>query len=200
MSRDWNSAYENDDTPWDKGYAAPPLAEFLERQTIAGKVLVPGCGTGHDVRLLARQGAEVTGLDIAPGALRKAERFLAVGRERYVLGDFLLPDEKHRGVFDWVVEHTCLCAIEPKDREGYVQSLKRALKPGGQFLAVFFREVTNDAGEGPPHPISAKEIDRLFGKGFEFLESFTPRQTYPSRPVGCEEVRWMRRRDVSYVI
>lgn len=192
MPRDWNSAYESADTPWDKGYAAPPLVEFLSERVIRGKVLVPGCGTGHDVRLLAAQGADVTGLDIAPGALRKAECFPAAGSERYALGDFLNLEEKHHGGYDWVVEHTCLCAIEPEQREAYAASLKRALKPGGYFLAVFFREVADYSGDGPPHPIASRKIDQLFAKDFEVLESFTPRQTYPSRPTGCEEVRWMR--------
>ena len=56
MARDWNAAYRLGDTPWDKGYAAPPLIEFLKRQSISGCVLVPGCGAGHDVRALVGAG------------------------------------------------------------------------------------------------------------------------------------------------
>ena len=33
MARDWNAAYEEGDTPWDKGYASPPLIEFLKLQS-----------------------------------------------------------------------------------------------------------------------------------------------------------------------
>lgn len=209
MARDWNSAYENDDTPWDKGFAAPPLAEFLEllncgkvgrrvhasrSSAMLGKILVPGCGSGHDVRLLSKHGAEVTGLDIAPSALKKASGFSKTGAERYALGDFIHLDEKYHGVFDWVFEHTCLCAIEPSQRAAYVQSLKQVLKPGGDFLAIFFREVSDYTGDGPPHPISGDDIEALFANDFELVESFVPQQTYPSRPVGCEEVRWMRLR------
>jgi len=194
MARDWNQAYENDDTPWDKGYAAPPLVEFLERHKVEGEILVPGCGSGHDVRLLAEQnGSEVTGLDIAPSALKKAASFPKVGEERYAQGDFINLEEKYHGAFDWVFEHTCLCAIEPSQRQAYVESLKLALKPGAFFLAIFFREVSNYTGDGPPHPISAAEIDALFAKDFDVIESFVPQQTYPSRPVGSEDVRWMRK-------
>jgi len=192
MPRDWDSAYENDDTPWDKGYAAPPLLEFLDKQSVQGQVLVPGCGTGHDVRVLTQQGAAVTGLDIAPRALRKAAAFPSVGDEGYALGDFLELDKKYHGAFDWLVEHTCLCAIEPWQREVYVQSLKLALKPGGHFLAIFFREVSNYTSEGPPHPISSEQIRQLFAGDFEMLDSFVPQLTYPSRPVGCERVYLMR--------
>ena len=75
MARDWNAAYEGGDTPWDKGYASPPLIEFLKLQSISGRVLVPGCGAGHDVRALAAEGAEVVGLDIAPRGIIRRKLF-----------------------------------------------------------------------------------------------------------------------------
>ena len=34
------------------------------------------------------------------------------------------------GKFDAVVEHTCLCALNPVDRKAYVQSVRKLLKPG----------------------------------------------------------------------
>lgn len=192
QTKDWDKAYEEEDTPWDKGMASPPLLEFLARQTISGRVLVPGCGTGHDVRALAAQGADVIGMDIAPSAIRKAEAFSTVAGERYVLGDFLNLDAEHCGLYDCVVEHTCLCAIEPSEREAYVRAVQMTLKPGGYYLAVFFREVSDYTGDGPPHPISREESHALFGDVFEVVESFVPQQTYPSRPLGAEEVVWMR--------
>ena len=192
MAKDWDAAYEAGETPWDKGYASPPLVEFLKRQAISGRVLVPGCGTGHDVRALAAQGAEVVGMDIAPGALRKATTFPLTGGEFYTQGDFLNLDASHRGVFDWVVEHTCLCALDPSQRAAYAAAVRAALNQGGQYLAVFFREVSDYDGDGPPHPISREEIESLFGDSFEMIESFVPQVSYPSRPVGAEEVCWMR--------
>jgi SAM-dependent methyltransferase len=192
MARDWDKAYETGDTPWDKGYPSPPLEEFLERHGVAGRVLVPGCGSGHDVRRLAAQGAEVVGMDIAPGAIRKAEAFEPAGAEHYELGDFLQMDAEHQAAYDWVVEHTCLCAIEPGERVAYANAVRQALKPGGQFLAVFFREVSDYTGDGPPHPISWSETDALFGQDFERVDAFVPEQSYPSRPFGAEEVVWMR--------
>lgn len=194
MPKDWNRAYAEDNTPWDKGQASPPLRAFLQTHRIKGKALVPGCGTGYDVRLLAEHGAVVFGLDIAPLALEKARLAPTVGNESYVLADFLnLPASYHRQ-FDAVVEHTCLCALEPADREAYVQSVQQALKPGGMYLAVFFRKVSNYNGEDPPHPISSSEIEALFFEDFEVLERTIPQETYPSRPVGSEEVCLMRKK------
>lgn len=189
MGRDWNRAYDEGDTPWDKGSAAPPLLAFLARRCIAGHVLVPGCGFGHDVRALSAQGAEVTGLDLAPGAVRGARAFPPAGSERYLAGDFLELPASLAGAFDWVVEHTLLCALHPAQRIPYARAVREALRPGGRFLAVFYRRIPGDDRDGPPFPISEADIDRLFGTDFETLERWTPLETYPSRPPGAEEVR-----------
>ena len=45
---DWNLRYEEGDTPWDKGGAHPVLADMLSRRPFSGRVLVPGCGRGHE--------------------------------------------------------------------------------------------------------------------------------------------------------
>jgi len=52
---DWESAYVLGETPWDKGFASPPLRWFLRlgQWLPAGRMQVPGCGRGHYVRLLA---------------------------------------------------------------------------------------------------------------------------------------------------
>ena len=194
MAKDWNAAYEQGDMPWDKGEAAPPLRSFLRCTPIEGRVLVPGCGLGHDVRLLAKQGAVTVGLEIAADAVRRAQAIPANKDASFELGDFLnLPDCYH-GQFDYVVEHTCLCALDREQRVSYAQSVGLALKPGGQYLAIFYREVRGYDGDGPPHPITAEEIDALFCADFEIVERTVPQETYPSRPVGCEEVCLMRKR------
>jgi SAM-dependent methyltransferase len=192
MGKDWDNAYINGDTPWDKGAAAPPLIDFLKRQTITGRVLVPGCGQGHDVVALAEAGAVVTGMDLSPTALEAARNHFPTGA-RWLEGDFLKLDAGEQGVYDWVVEHTCLCALDPEQREAYARSVRAALAPEGHFLAIFFRVVSNYDGSGPPHPITSASIDSLFKGDFECLDAYTPEVTYPCRPVGREEVRLYRK-------
>src|SRR5271155_3806383 len=92
---DWESRYRIGDTPWEKGGPAPPLLEWLRiRGALHGAVLVPGCGTGHDVRAItdASPAAEVLGLDFAPSAVEHARRVRPAGNEKYRLGNlFDLP-------------------------------------------------------------------------------------------------------------
>ncbi|MEL7085842.1 MAG: methyltransferase, partial [Cyanobacteria bacterium J06597_1] len=104
---DWEQHYQDGDTPWDKGEASPGLMDYLERQSLTGTVLVPGCGKGHDVRAIAASGAIVTGLDFAPSAIAAARQFPTVNGEEYDTVDFFALPERFHNAFDLVFEHTC---------------------------------------------------------------------------------------------
>jgi SAM-dependent methyltransferase len=194
MPLDWNLAYVNDDCPWDKGEAAPPLRSYLAHSPVLGKVLVPGCGLGHDVRLLAHAGATVTGLDCAPKAIERAQCAGFHERIQYKIGDFLRSHSIPKEAYDWVFEHTCLCALDPSQRHNYVNSLCRALKPEAHYLAIFYIKVENYDGSGPPHPISRQEIEVLFKDYFDILDAKIPTESYACRPYGTELLMCMQKR------
>lgn len=194
MGKNWNQAYLTGDYPWDKGSAAPPLRKYLAQSQILGTVLVPGCGLGHDVRLLAHAGARVTGLDCAPKAIELAERIGSLDRVEFQVGDFLASNPSLVEAYDWVFEHTCLCALEPIQRRSYVDALCRVLKPQAHYLAIFYIQVENYDGLGPPHPITRREIDELFKPRFRILDATVPSESYPSRPYGCELLVRMQKR------
>jgi len=188
---DWSERYLEGDIPWDKGYGAPPLKEALERRPVTGRALVPGCGLGHDVRLLAGQGAEVVGLDIATAAVEMARNIDPVGTETYEVGNFLNPDFAPAS-FDLVFEHTCFCAIFPDERSAYARAAHHVLKPGGHLLAIFFTNIDNP--EGPPFQVAQSEIRALFGDLFDMVETWIPTQSYPERE-GREEMWLLRKRE-----
>jgi SAM-dependent methyltransferase len=185
---DWEQRWREGDAPWDHGEASPPLVEFLDnRAPPRGEVLVPGCGSGHDVRALAGRGFSVTGLDISPSAIDVARQFPASGDVSYLVGDWLQVPAQLRGRFDWVVEHTCFCAIDPQRRSDYVESLCAVLKRGGSFLAIFYMQP--EADSGPPYPVSREELDRLFSENFKLIEAWEPEVGYQSR-LGRELCCW----------
>ncbi len=187
----WDARYREDDTPWEKGYGAPPLAEYLERSSFKGRVLVPGCGFGHDVRLLAQYGAQPLGLDISPTALARARSFKPVAEEDYLRGDLFTLDVSLKESFEGIFEHTCLCAVDPSRRPEYAQAVADALKSEGELLAIFFVKIEDP--EGPPYPISSDEIDRLFHPFFDTVEHWVPGKSFPGRE-GREQMRRMRKR------
>jgi SAM-dependent methyltransferase len=179
---EWDARYVAGDTPWDKGAAHPALLARLKKMPIAGRVLVPGCGAGHDVRAIAAGGAAfVLGLDVAPSALNLARSFPKAGNEFYQEGDFLTGNAVPAGSFDILFEHTCLCAIPPERRADYVRAAATALRDGGFLLAVFFTNPDNPNLHSPPFRCDLGEMTLLFSKNFEMLETRAAIPTYGER-------------------
>jgi SAM-dependent methyltransferase len=198
MPRDWEDWYRRGETPWEKGQAAPPLMELMQRLGDGiwqgGSVLVPGCGFGHDVRAIAATGASVIGLDSAPSAIRAAQTFPSVSGEVYELGDFLDLKWQEGRRFRALWEHTCFCAIDPHLRAAYAAAAAAVITPGGLLAGVFYLNppAPEDGTEGPPFPSTIEKIKEHFSPDFEFLEGWVPQSAYPGRE-GREWVACFRR-------
>lgn len=179
--RDWDDHWKRGETPWDKGEAAPPLLEYLElwdEGFVRGaRVLVPGCGSGHDVRALAERGALATGLDLSPTAVRVARSRPPVEGEGYRLGSFF---EWEDIPFDAVWEHTCFCAIDPADRDRYARAAARLVKTGGRLIGVFYLDPDHDE-DGPPFGATREEISRHLEPWFSLVREKVPDRAFPSR-------------------
>jgi SAM-dependent methyltransferase len=196
----WEQRYRTGDTPWDKGAASPPLLEWIaHRGPLRGNILVPGCGSGRDVRAIAAasQAAHVVGMDIAPSALDQARRFSIAGQETYQLANLFDLPAVLTGRFEWVFEHTCFCAIDPQQRPDYVWAIRRALLPKGFLLAIFFLNPW-DPGEapeegGPPFGVTREDLDQLFAAHFHLVEELCPSVAFPGRE-GREIIRLLRKR------
>ena len=84
----WDSLWKAGDfLPWDRGNASPALEDTLiektgligealveveDRQKMRKRALVPGCGRGYDVLLLASFGYDSYGLELSETALKRA--------------------------------------------------------------------------------------------------------------------------------
>jgi len=175
---DWDQAYQENFTPWDKGSPSPPLVEWFSRHQARGSALVPGCGVGHDVAHLISLGFDALGLDIAPKAVARAQARYPQHAARFVQGDLFA----FHGQFDVVVEHTCLCALPPEWRVRYRDAVVSLLKPGGLLVGIWFVNPEMDPGEtGPPFGISQEELLRLMTPALTLVESYVPQVAYPGR-------------------
>jgi len=97
------------------------------------RVLDLACGAGRVARVLVRQGAAVTGLDLSAAQLESAiaaERAEPLGIV-YVHGSCADPDVLAGSRFDAVVCHHGLSDID--DLDGCVATVARVLEPGGRF-------------------------------------------------------------------
>jgi SAM-dependent methyltransferase len=186
---DWQSRYEQHDTPWDKGAPAPELVRYLGTGAISGRVLVPGCGRGHEVLALgAWPGCDAVGLDLSATAMAEATKSaLARGiNAEFVTGDFFRLPSAMPGTFDWLVEHTCFCAIDPKRRADYVLAAKLALRKGGRIFGIFYLDPGVESG--PPFAVSKEELAALLDPHFDLIEEWLPRESFPGR----ENREWIR--------
>jgi SAM-dependent methyltransferase len=158
--RDWEQRYRAGRTAWDRGGVSPALEHWLGTgQVPAGRVLVPGCGHGHEVAELVRAGRQVTAVDIAAQpVMRLVGQLNDLGLHATVIQADLLnwqPAEP----FDAIYEQTCLCALDPGHWSDYEQRLRDWLLPQGRLLALFMQ--TGREG-GPPFDCPLPDMHTLF--------------------------------------
>ncbi len=167
---DWQGHYESNDLGWDLGQVAPPFVKLWQEEKLpVGKVLVPGCGRGHEVVFLAENGFEVTAIDFSEGAVTYLENALNKRnlKGRVLHQDFFSLDDSHDGVYDLVLEQTFFCAISPWQRMDYVLNVARILRPGGMLVGLFYH---TDKEGGPPYNTTREDIETNFSKNFEIQE------------------------------
>jgi len=181
---EWDQRYKDGDKPWDKGTATPVILELAQQTSdyfVAGsKVLVPGCGLGHDVALLRELGLEAFGLDISETALKAAKDTYSDLGDVWLTADLFNLSAKE-GLYDLIWEHTCYCAILPEQRTDYIKSLFNIIKPGGYFAGVFFLDTGQAPDVGPPFSTTKADVIELFSPHFELTWEGKPNQSYPGR-------------------
>lgn len=169
----WQDRYATGNTPWDLGGPSPHFEALLARQPAfltPGKMAVFGAGRGHDAALFAKAGFDVVGFDYAPGAIESArQRYGSLVQfeqaDIFALAD---PGSPWAKQFDYILEHTCFCAIHPKEREAYVQSVLNLLKPGGLIIGVFWEHADED---GPPFSTTEADLQERFGSDFDMISN-----------------------------
>ncbi len=184
----WEDNYRAGRTGWDLGGPNPVFRRLAEeKQFSPGKMIVLGAGRGHDARLFASYGFKVTAVDFAPEAVRAMRELQNPRAPITVLQQdiFNLPDSLN-GAFDYALEYTCFCAIDPARRAEYADVVTGLLRPGGTYIDLAFPLDVHEGG--PPFTVSIPEILRLFGdRGFALLQrGLTPDSVQPRR--GREEL------------
>ena len=166
----WQQRFVSGQIPWDRGDAHPQLQIWLDQGLLSSdlSLLIPGCGRGHELLLLAKAGIDALGLDYAPAAVELARAQLATpeaqGRGRVEQADVLT--WQAAAAFDAVYEQTCLCALHPDHWRAYADQLHRWLKPRGRLFALLMQARRDSAGqgvlEGPPYHCDIQAVRALF--------------------------------------
>lgn len=170
----WQNKFDEGVTPWDRGGVNPQLSRWIDAGALAPcRVLVPGCGSGHEVAEFARGGFEVTGLDYTQAAIdRTRENLRALPEAARQRATLVLADALHwtdSRPFDVVYEQTCLCAIHPDHWRAYADQVTRWLGIGGRLFALFVQAPKPGAAQGlvqgPPYHCDIHGMRALFPSG-----------------------------------
>ena len=178
----WEADYERKTDGWDLGGPTPAFKRLASsRQFKPGRMIVPGAGRGHDAREFARHGFNVTAVDFAPHAVDEMRRLADPAAPVEILQSdlFSLPRELNNS-FDYVLEYTCFCAIDPKRRVEYADLVTHLLKPDGIYIDLAF-PLDGRAG-GPTFAVIESEVMDLFQKrGFKLVSRSKPEESISPR-------------------
>jgi SAM-dependent methyltransferase len=178
----WDENYEQGTDGWDLGGPTPVFKRLISsRQLIPGRMIVLGAGRGYDAREFARHGFQVTAVDFASQAVEEMHRLASPEAPVEILqyDIFTLPDSLNDS-FDYVLEYTCFCAIDPKRRAEYADLVTRLLKLNGIYIDLAFP--LDGRKGGPPFAVSVKEVLDLFqARGFKLISRDKPVDSVKSR-------------------
>ncbi len=176
----WSSFYQSGEMPWDLDGPHPSLARFVGTlKLLRSRILVLGCGLGHDAAWFARAGHIVTAVDFSEDAIEKAKAtYAGVPDLTFLKADALDFPVRFDQSFDIVFEHTLFCAIEPEKRSDLLKTWLRTLTDHGHLLAIFF---ASEKRKGPPFGGSEWELRSRLSKRFRTLYWQRLKDSKPAR-------------------
>ena len=177
----WDDRYSADMTPWDAGRVPAALKAFADDRPASARILIPGCGSGHEAAYLHEGRWDVLAIDFSAAAIARAAAVL--GPDSPVLREadfFHLSDEP----FDVIYERAFLCALPPRLWPAYGEQMARLTRPGG-FLAGYF--YLAERRGGPPFGASRQDLEEVLGEAFHCVMD---EAVSDSLPVFAGRERW----------
>ncbi|KAF4806447.1 putative thiol methyltransferase 2 [Colletotrichum siamense] len=208
QSAGWAELWESDESNlWDRGKPSPALIDLVESRSevlprpSTGrrlKALVPGCGRGYDVVMLALHGYDVYGLKVSERGADVARQYAATelpepgeynfdthnsvsgaqpGEVKILAGDFFKRDWEAQCAsssgddfqgFDLIYDYTFLCALLPEMRKDWARRMQELLSLTGVL-----------GGDGLIRGPVVEDTDGKDLKGaFQRVECFKPPRSY----------------------
>ncbi len=162
--------------PWAEQRPKPLLVDWLDKQKVlgeGGRALVVACGLGDDAEELARRGFRVTAFDISSRAITWARERFPDSRVDYRVADLYDLPADWRGSFDFICEIYTFQSLPPDIRPEAMTRVAELLAPAGELLAICRGRDRDQAGEGPPYPLSREDFKPIRSSGIverDFLD------------------------------
>jgi len=169
----WNKCYKEDDIGWDLGKPTPVFVDWCDNLDSLKKICIPGSGNGYDPLYFASKGHDVTAIDFAEAPIARLKKesknqkinINTIKKDIFDLGEIFYDK------FDYIVEYTCYCAIDPKMRVKYIEVMHNLLKDGGEMVAILLPLNKDSSEGGPPFGVNLDEALDMFNQKFSLIES-----------------------------
>ncbi|MEO8386726.1 MAG: methyltransferase [Betaproteobacteria bacterium] len=166
----WDVRFDASYTPWDQGGVPQSLANYVAQNPAPKRMLIPGCGSAHEVRFLAERGWDVTAIDFSPAAVAHAKQLLGALAERVHEMDFFgEPLRLQR--YEVIYERAFLCALPRQLWTAWAARVAEIIPAAGLLIGFFFFDSNQ---KGPPFGISPDALSELLSPAFELVEANTP--------------------------
>ncbi len=183
----WNHRFEAAFTPWDQGGVPVSLSEHLQRpqalqagpetqpirpsQTKTQRVLIPGCGSGYEVKYLADLGYAVTAIDFSPAAVAQAQRILGKAYADLVREEDFFGATLGSERFDIIYERAFLCALPRRMWLQWATRVAELIPTGGRLIGFLFAD-NNE--KGPPFGLATGELEKMLEPHFTRTARLNP--------------------------
>lgn len=158
----WDTRYRGGVTPWDAAGVPARLYRFLEKLP-RSRVLIPGCGTGYEVKAFVERGHDVLAIEFSDAAIEAARRHLGGFSDRVQKADFFAFEA---APFDLVYERAFLCALPRGTWPQWAARVAELLRPGGELAGFFYLD---DNDRGPPFGTSQAQLSEMLAS-FELVQ------------------------------
>ena len=167
---DWNEAYKGT-PPWDIGHPQSVFEALIKDGEIKpGRALDIGCGRGDNAIMLARNGCDVTGIDMVENAIKDAKTKAIKNNVKinFVVGNVLQMDQFFAETeFDIVIDSGLFHVMTDEERPVFAWQIYRVLKQGGKYFMLCFSD--KEPGDYGPRRISKDEIEHTFKPLFNIV-------------------------------
>ena len=159
----WDTRFRGGSTPWDAAGVPLQLKTWIKGRA-ARRVLIPGCGSGYEVRLFAERGDDVLAIDFSAAAVAAARKELGALARHVVQRDFF---EFESQPFDLVYERAFLCALPRRLWPQWAARVAELVRPDGELAGFFYLD---DNERGPPFGVAPHALRGLRENAFELRE------------------------------
>ncbi|MCT4580199.1 MAG: TPMT family class I SAM-dependent methyltransferase [Flavobacteriales bacterium] len=161
----WNNRYIDKTHRWDIGYPAPAITNYFDQiEDKEIRILIPGCGSAYEGEYLFNKGFKnITLLDLAEETKKSFLNRVPEFKNFHVGGFF-----EYKGEFDYIIEQTFFCALNPSLRNDYVMKVKELLGEKGKLVGLMFHDELYK--EHPPFGGYKEDYLKLFTPHFSSVE------------------------------